>query len=458
MKTYLIFLPLLLAAGCGLPGFGTGPTLTKRHRKHATTCKDHIVALKVAANKPPAPAATPPIVLQLSDHGQAAFVALAAGDPKNLASALGKTFPSPPRTTDSRTRVRTTLVLTHGVDRDVRLTKALEHLEPRPPSDADRIAALEIELTLEGPVSFDGFNRFTTVYGEVALGEVTQTSSRTFNASLNPTLTGSIAGSGEIGGSSTTSTAEKVVLKERIIQLSGFLDKNMGTILLEGGVGLDLEGNTSVDVVLELNGKEVPMLKLEGLFKQGIPQAAKNLKPRFIKTKIPAERTTEDITINAKSNYRFRHVRNGIETVSESDDVVLEYRGRSRGASTTVLSKASLEERSQYYLINLGEDHLRLSRGMEDEEVHFGTRAEAYDFLRWVNSSTLSGATPTEIGEGADAWILEVNGTVLDSTMVKDLMVKSNFKPDEGEKDERGINDKGVDQGKPLFIDAVEAF
>lgn len=445
MKLRSICLPLLLVASCGLPGFQTGTSLTKRHRDSHIAPKDHIVLLNIAANKPASSTPPRPVILQLSDHGQAAFVEAAVKDPTKLASSLGQTFPSPAPSTASRTQVRTTLILTHSINPEARLTRKLSHLEARRPSEADRIAALEIELEHTGPVAFDGFNRFTTVYGEVALGEVTQTSSRTFNASLSPTLTGSVTGAATAGGTSGSSTEEKVVLKERIVQVSGYLEKDKGVIVLEGGVGLDLVGNTSVDVVLELDGIEVRMVQLKGLFLNGAVQDPSKVSLQFIETKIPLEGAAKDISVRAVSRYRFRHVRDGIETVAESDDHVVEYRGRSEWKDAIVLPQEELRKRSRYFVIENKEDEkstlLYLERLGERIPLNFGTENEAVEFLLWLKARTAntasvgqSGGNPSDapatgitLGQPPNAWALKLGPEDLTASTIDTLAFRAHF-------------------------------
>lgn len=458
MKSCTPILPLLLVASCSLPGFGTSPKLTKRYRSHKHAKKDHIVSVQITATKPAPPTAPAPAVLQLSDHGQAAFVASSPYEEGKLVEELSKPFHSPQPSSTSRTRIRSTVILTHAIDRSKKLTRELAHLDPRPPSDADRIASLEITLEPIGPVSFDGFNRFETVYGEVALGELTRSSSRTFNANLKPTLSGTVIGTGDVGSTAESGIEEKVVLRDRIIQISGFLLKKEGRIILEGGVGIDLEGNTSVDLVLELDGGEVPMIKIASYTnKQGGALEGHEIAPSFVMTKIPVRQAEKGIGISVTSKYRFRHVKMGIETVTESDDRVVEYSGSTEKDSTIVVSEQSHDDLSHYYQIRGNDKTLSLRRGIEESDLNFGTKPEASAFIRWLQKQDDSALY--SIGMGHDAWQLTLGDEALQATDRTDLKT-AQLELEDSEKDAGGDQKSGIDneKGGERINESVPAF
>ena len=438
----LAILLLLTATSCP----STNPVLTRRYAEIEVgeAAPEGLIELVAGVTATTPAAARQPIVLQLSDHGQAAYIARAGKPDSDLATELAKNFPATTSANATRTRRQTVLVVTHHTNH------GFEFGEDDAVSDADRIASLEISLSApEGaPYKFDGFNRFETVYGSVALGEISRKATRTFNAKLEPTFSGTLAGVGEAGGSSEVETEETLELRERIVQLSGWLLDKRGAIIQQGAVGLDLEGNTTINLVLELGGDIVELFSFSGPFKDGLPMDAAKLKPSIVRTRIPffptaaaAAAGPKGISVNVKTAYRFRHVLDGQDTTMEGDDHVVEYRGHSDVETAKIMDNEAFQALCGFWVLGVvqpGDDgaiksqfmdnegqasvtELGLERHGESRTLYVGTKQEAQDLLRWLKTSNQT--APIKVGSGADAWTLRLGPHTLSAGQIASLQV-----------------------------------
>ena len=420
---------LCLVAGCQTGGgAGDSTPLTRRYetRKKKPVKSDSMIYLSAGVSRPASATATPSM-LRLAGEGQAAVVEAAGGKGKEMKEALESLFPKAAPSLD-RTRVETELVVTH-----LQTSEILQEPEGSPIelSPADRIATLELSLkpASENLFTFHSWNRFETVFGQLELGEITRTGKRSFNASLEPTFGGTLVGVGALGLATETTNEEKLKLKDRVLGLSGWLTDTEGRLLLQGGPGRDLEGNTSVKLTIQLPGSEVEITRLELLKGDGTYRDSTEVGVRYAKAKVPFAGCGEDVRLLVGADYTFRHVTAADSTLSEGDDHVVEYYGWAPDAgayhefedgtvaekfytSLKLMDAKALERRARTYPVFVADEPVYLERVGESHPLVFATEGEYLAFQRWsqqkVGPAGLNGVT---FGTKDNEWTARANAS-----------------------------------------------
>lgn len=317
------FPPLLLVLTL-LGGCSTQPELVKRYAKSVpmpdSTCKwASVSAFSLPPEKP-----KPLNVASLQDHGQSAFLDELGKKTKDPASfvRLAASSLTPPASTalsEDRTRLRRRVAIS---------------VVNNSPSPADRLSYAQITLALpkNGSARFVGWDKLQTEYGQVDLAKVSSTQK------LTQSITGKIGApagpvAGELSSSASreTALAEEVTLRQRYVTLSGALHPWNAQIIQQSVSGIDLTGNTIVELDLKLDEdpKYSPATVAE--FSQlkddnGRPNKPGSVAVAFKEVHIPKIPGTvenpEPVVAKAMLAYRLRKVVKGMETITESDDDV----------------------------------------------------------------------------------------------------------------------------------------
>jgi hypothetical protein len=282
---------------------------------------------------------------------------------------------------------------------------------------ADRIQRMSVNLAL-GPeqaaiVKFTSWDKLVTKYDTVDLGTLKLSKGSTFEATadLTPPQIKEIAGIG-LGYTSNRTLDEAINLRRRINALSGRLSATEATLFEEGEVGLDLTGNTVVDVELEAQSPiEVPIFQFTNLRDaKGAPSAPEAVvaNPRWIR--MPQK--PGDITLKVRADYVVRHVESGADTIMEGDDRV-----RLVSSSVGVTEDPTLIPRRMMELdifalkIQSGDDKngrmLHIAPGRA-HAIFFESYESALEFQAWLRDASsqkvvdVIGRTPINLGPTDD--------------------------------------------------------
>lgn len=122
-----------------------------------------------------------------------------------------------------------------------------KHLQP-----GDRLQNVTITVTPRN-ASFIAFSNAKTESVTTEFGTITQTTERSVDATLSPTLTGAIVGTGELTASSSTSKEAQGKVIEAITPLNLNIDGKALTIQKQANSHIDISGNTIVSVTLSVD-------------------------------------------------------------------------------------------------------------------------------------------------------------------------------------------------------------
>lgn len=257
-------------------------------------------------------------------------------------------------------------------------------------SPADRIESMKFSLEIPESynLSFTGWNRYSTEYGEIEIADVS------FSRSID--VSGDISGEyvdGSIKGAS--GRKEDQAVRSRFLKLNGSISPLRIEMEAEGTREIDLAGNVVADVSLAFEGfpekVAIPLYSSEG---EDSPLQIARLS--FVDVLIPRIRDLPDpIMATLRMEYIYRHVESGWKTYQEWDDKVEFYSGK--------LSKQiALFGKDEYlpWLYCLGSDQegsealkIRFSSG-EEHPLQFMNYRDAGKFLEWLSS------VPSMQGEG----------------------------------------------------------
>jgi len=185
-------------------------------------------------------------MFDLGSSGQTAFINVARDRTSSMpdfVEALGTHIPGTPAGP--------------GIDATRLHRRVVFSLSPEGLGPADRIDRLLLTLTLTSPTygsspawRFASWNRFTTRYETIELGDIGLSRKREIGVSLGDLPAGS-AGA-EIGASTKLgrNLEEELELRQRYVAATGTLSDHSASIYQEGVVGIDLTGNSSIDVEL----------------------------------------------------------------------------------------------------------------------------------------------------------------------------------------------------------------
>lgn len=418
---------LLSLWGCPAPG----PRLLKRYESYRPPPPDPEAGgpelVDVSAFTSSLPTGDPPPLLrELSPSAQAAYVrslaektVTAAEFQRALAAPLGAHGDEEP--TVDRTRFRRRLVVS---------------VEGPGPAGAGeeggrvpgaRIAWLEITLTLSGDpgsdrpetrarhARFTDWDRFATRYDTVDLG--TMESSETASAGVElGLLAGALGRSSGPAGLELGRSAgldESVSLRERHVS-NGVLRPRELVLLQEGAMGVDLSGNSVVNIELRADrpARTSVLHRFEGTFDgAGNPRLPGDLGlvNRQLVYAPPADTSApprlHDVTARLRWRALVRTVSRrggGGATYSEADDRVA-YRWAEGGPETVVLVPGRELRTSVWQISDPACNRIKVTRieaGEDTEEeggkgadpaltdLRFGSRTDALDFLRWLRATS----------------------------------------------------------------------
>lgn len=379
---------LLLLITCSLLLSCTHKTILKRYStsKAVSTERSDVRVSSFVTDIDSNSAKAKPILLQLESRGQAQLIksyeALCKDDPNCVNKNISKKFPRRPLGYDiNRAVISAKIVFS--------IQKIEEKFNP-----ANRISEIELNIThpFDG-VNFTKWDKFKTEYAEVDLGNITSKETSSVNAKLAPTLSGTVVGAGEIGGSYQNESTEELSLKKRYVALTGTLSPKKLTINQEGIVGIDLEGNSSINLIINFSD-----VIEEKVFR--INQAKTTDKIIVLeasKVTIPSigliNSLQNGLVLKIDGTYVLRHVDSGASTIIEGDDNVIFKSGNVTPASDQliIMSNRDLEQlRARYYLYLFSDQGEQISIDLPRNSnfpLDFATYGEANQFLSWLTTT-----------------------------------------------------------------------
>ncbi len=252
-------------------------------------------------------------------------------------------------------------------------------------SPADRIEYLQFSLSIpeETHLRFTEWNRFTTEYGEIEIGDIS------FTRSLDLEAEGVLPEEVDLGSSGFFGRTERQKVRSRYLILNGSIGEHRIEIGEEGTREIDLTGNVIVDVSVEFSPFPeritVPIFNTAGHSPVDTGAVAAL---RFMDVVVPRmEEAPDTICAVLEMNYVYRHVRSGWKTYQEWDDRVEYYTG-------SVSKKIPLFYKEDYlpsfYCIAAGEDEKEALRVRAVPEMiyplQFRSYPEATSFFNWLHT------------------------------------------------------------------------
>ena len=208
-----------------------------------------------------------------------------------------------------------------------------------------------LEIPEEYNLSFTGWNRYASEYGEIEIADVS------FSRSID--LSGDISTEYVDGGiQSTSGRKEDQTVRSRYLKLNGRISPQSIEMEAEGSRGIDLAGNVLADVSLAFEGFPeritLPVYSSDG---EDAPRELSRLS--FMDVLVPRIRDLPDpIMATLEMEYIYRHVESGWKSYQEWDDRVAYYSGK-------VSKKIALFNKAEYLpgLCGIGTDE-------EGKEAH----------------------------------------------------------------------------------------
>lgn len=385
-----------LALFVSLPACVARPEATLLRRYASYEVSDTVGLVDVTAFSTPADAWTGSTRLhQLSASAQAELVEAVAARTtsadallRELGRPLGGLPARPSRDVD-RTRFRRRLVVSAESHAARPARSDGTHWTLRP---AGRISRLRVVLGLDPAVArFLGWDRFASRYETVDLGEMT--ASRRSSAGLDLDAAGEALGRAldrawlEAGGYATLE--EELPLRRRYVS-TGTLRSDSLVLLQEGVVGVDLTGNSVVEVEIDVADAPdgAPTFAFEGLFgRSGEPRKADSVS--VIQARIVhAPRGTGDVAAELRFEGVVRTVEpgSGDATWAEGDDHA-RFFVESRTVGDVVLVTAAEMRASVWQLATPGCGALlHVESEVRDlpAVVQVASPDDAFELLRWL--------------------------------------------------------------------------
>ena len=274
-------------------------------------------------------------------------------------------------------------------------------------SPADRIESLEFSLTIPDHynLSFTGWNRYATEYGELEIADVS------FSRSLE--ISGDFSTAYVDGGiQSSSGRKEDQAVISRYLKLNGSISPRSIHMEAEGARGIDLAGNVIADVSLAFEGFPervcFPVYRSTG---EGAPPELSRL--NMVDMIVPRIRDLPDaIMATLEMEYIYRHVESGWKSFQEWDDRVAYYSG-------TVRKEVQIFERRDYlplfYVLGSDSETIRLrSSSGQEYPLQFMGHKEAQRFLEWLQDKAASSAAQDPLSQiKAGTYTLLWDGEVL---------------------------------------------
>ena len=319
----------LLAVGCAQP------KLFKRYAsaQYATAAVDDLHARLAGFVLDERVIEAPEFLLQLGSQGQASFIKAFSdktSSEQDFTQALARGLIVKPSQSANGDRVRFTKQIVLSIEK----TGAL--------GPADRIARIDINLARPANARFVSWDKFTTRYESVELGKVIFKGSDTVDLGTDGSLEeGPVHANARVGFQGKSELSEELTLRQRYVGVTGTLATNSAWILMESIVGIDLAGNTVLDIVIEATPapaahQVLTIDQLEPAEKSG--QAQISIGRRLVQ--YPARSTP--VTCELGGEYVVRRVTRNAETLLEGDDHVEFVSGKFRSAPIELVSAAEL--------------------------------------------------------------------------------------------------------------------
>ncbi len=200
---------------------------------------------------------------------------------------------------------------------------------------ADRIQNLKFKITFKDTgVTFLKWNKFTTEFGEIDLGDITY--ERNAEATLGAGSDETVA-KAEIKGGVTRS--EEVKLRRNYAKLNGMFSKDSLVVYLQGTREIDLDGNITIEATLKFKEKKGYFIDMGNLKKlKGNYLHFDSVQPSFQVKLVPEYTETKPLTISFDYHYSYRHVIKNANTYDESDDKVTFIDGSGQDNSVILLN------------------------------------------------------------------------------------------------------------------------
>jgi len=189
-------------------------------------------------------------------------------------------------------------------------------------SPADRIETVKFSLAIpeEYNLSFTGWNRYLTEYGEIEIADMS------FSRSME--LSGDFSSEyAEAGIKSSSGRREDQAVRSRYLKLNGSISAKQIRMEAEGTREIDLAGNVLADVSLTFEGfPERITLPVYGADGVDFPHLSGL---NFVDVYVPRLRDLPDpLMATLTMEYIYRHVESGWKSFQEWDDRVAYYSGR----------------------------------------------------------------------------------------------------------------------------------
>jgi hypothetical protein len=400
----------------------TKAELTKRYNSIALSENDSIIKKYIKVNaylieKEKVEKATPKTIFDLSPQGQAALIReisnketgtdkLLAGLKCNLSS---KAISSDDIIDDSQFERRIVLSI-----------RNTSHIP------ADRIQRISITLSVDPVVKMISCDKLTTAYQTLDLGKTdyssTQNAEVTGNAAIGAGTTGTVTNNKDtftttantnagISGklSSSNSYSEEVLLKQRIVALNSSLTANTLSFYQEGISGMDLTGNILIDITFRITDVEPAIVySFLNLAKNETFNDSSSIEVN--ETKLIYPNLTNDVNAEIKFEADYRKVTKHDETISESDDSVILYYGKSTNSNVVLIPKNMLKPK--LYILTSADDKdkmpikIKNPSNIGSSELLFNSYNDARDFLLWLKSKYNDTKNKKEITIGSKKFVV----------------------------------------------------
>lgn len=259
---------------------------------------------------------------------------------------------------------------------------------------ADRISEADLTLAIRGRGSFVSWDRITTDFGEVDLGKITAADTRTVG------LEGSVGGTTPAGAelnltpklSRENKLEEEVVFTRRYVALTGTIREGRVNLLQQSAAGVDLTGNATfvVNFAVDQDTKSRTLMYFGNLFRSPVeanPGAQVTLRFATARYFDPAGSIEADPSLK----FRVRQVKQGTETITESDDEVAALEGGCALEPAPLVLVEAQDTRFSTWQLSARDKILSIARvrGASERspdamEVDFHNSSAAHLFLSWL--------------------------------------------------------------------------
>lgn len=285
-------------------------------------------------------------------------------------------------------------------------------------SPADRVEFINYSISPDKiagvyPFKFTNWNKYTTEYGSIDVGDISFDRTLGFSAGINANqdkgsevtsdvskVTTGMSFTPSVSGTGSFERKESQHLKYQFVKLNGRISNHHLSLESEGTREVDLSGNVSADVSIEF--METPR-KIYSFKKLKTGTGAYNdfsaVEYKESYALVPNIAATDDINATLIYDYAYRHVTLGRRTFYEWDDRVKYYTGRI--TKSILLMKGSDALPDLYRIADQSgatTHYLQLTTsGGADVELLFADFQSAKDFLNWLINfpATTAGATIT---------------------------------------------------------------